>query len=51
MAKFEVVLEVDIEDKDSLDDMLFDHIPFMEDDYQSIIEIVEIIDIPKEESK
>lgn len=44
MAKFKVTLEVDIEDKSHLDDLIFDHLPYAEDDYDCEIKILDIED-------
>lgn len=44
MAKFKVILEVDIEDRSHLDDLIYDHLPYAEDDYDCEIKILDIED-------
>lgn len=51
MAKFRIIMEIDIEDESQLSDLLFDYVPVMEEDYNCIIKVGQLIDEPEEESK
>jgi hypothetical protein len=51
MAKFRIIMEIDIEDESQLSDLLFDYIPVMEEDYSCIIKVGQLIDEPEEKSK
>ena len=51
MAKFKIIMEIDIEDESQLSDLLFDYVPVMEEDYNCIIKVGQLIDKSEEESK